>query len=38
MGKWLINYYYLTVKVKKKNSDTYTVLMSNYISDIAYEG
>ena len=32
--KWFIKYY-LTVKVKKNNG-TYTVLMSNYVSDIAY--
>ena len=36
LGKWFINYYHLTVKVKK-NNDTYTVLMSNYVSDVAYE-
>ena len=36
MGKWFINYNYLTVKVKKNNG-TYIVLMSNYVSDIAYE-
>ena len=33
VGKWFINYYYLTVKVKKNNG-TYTVLMSNYVSDM----
>ena len=36
VGTWFINYYYLTVKVNI-NNDTYTVLMSNYVSDIAYE-
>ena len=36
VGKCFISYYYLTVKVKKNNG-TYTVLMSNYVSDIAYE-
>ena len=36
VGKWFINYHSLTVKVKKNNG-TYTVLMSNYVSDIAYE-
>ena len=35
LGKYFINYY-LTVKVKKNNS-TYTVLMSNYVSEVAYE-
>ena len=35
VGKWFVNYYYLTVKVKENNG-TYTVLMSNYGSDIAY--
>ena len=34
--KWeKVYYYYQTVKVKE-NNDTYTVLMSNYVSDIAY--
>ena len=36
VGKWFNNYYYLTVKTKKNNG-AYTVLMSNYVSDIAYE-
>ena len=36
VGTWFINYYYLTVNVNI-NNDTYTVLMSNYVSDIAYE-
>ena len=36
MGKLFINYYYLTVKVKKNNG-TYTVPMSNYVSDVAGE-
>ena len=36
VGKCFINYYYLTVKVKK-NDGTYTVLMSNYVSEVAYE-
>ena len=36
VGKYFISYYYLTVKVKKNNG-TYTVLMSHYVSDIAYE-
>ena len=35
VGKWFINYYYLTVKVKK--NVTYTLLMSNHMSDAAYE-
>ena len=34
--KHFINYYYLTVKVKKNNG-TYTVLMLNYVSEVAYE-
>ena len=36
VGKWFINYYYLTVKVQKNNG-TYTALMSNYVSNIAYQ-
>ena len=36
VGKCFINYYFLTVKVKKNNG-TYTVLMSNYVSEVAYE-
>ena len=35
VGKWFI-YYCLAIKVNKNNS-TYTVQMSNYVSDIAYE-
>ena len=31
-----IDYYYLPVKVKKNNG-TKSALMSNYVSDIAYE-
>ena len=34
VGKLFINYYYLSVKVKKYNG-TRSVLMSNYVSDIA---
>ena len=40
MKKWgngFINYYYLTVKVKKKKNVTYTLLMLNHMSDAAYE-
>ena len=36
IGKRFINYYYLTVKVKKNNG-TYAVLISNYVSDLPYE-
>ena len=36
VGKWFINCYYLTVKVKKNNG-TFTVLMSNYVSDIRHD-
>ena len=36
VGKWFIDYYYLTVKVKNNNR-TYTVQVSNYVSNIAYE-
>ena len=36
VGKLFINDYYLTVKVKKNNG-TYTVPMSNYVSDVAGE-
>ena len=32
MGKRFINYYYLTVQVKK-NYVTYNVLVSDYVSD-----
>ena len=35
VGKWFINYYHLTVKVKKNNG-TFTVLMSNYVSDMIH--
>ena len=36
---WLcfINYYYFTVKVKKNNGTCTPVLMSNYVSEVAYE-
>ena len=36
IGKRFINYYYLTVKVKKNNG-TYAVLISNHVSDLPYE-
>ena len=36
MGKCFINYYYLTVNVKKNNG-AHTVRMSNYVSEVAYE-
>ena len=35
VGKWFINYYHLTVKVKKNNG-TFTFLMSNYVSDMIH--